>query len=90
MDGRLRIAAELLRQLLLAGMLSVQAVPPRLRVRTTSRGWWSGPFSMERPLAWATPLLVVPAAGRAGPAAAQLAWGHDDRARRAAVAAQPG
>jgi hypothetical protein len=68
MDGRLRIAAEPLHQLLLAGMTSVQAVPPRVRVRTTGRGWWSGPLSMARPLAWATPLLVVPAAGRAGPA----------------------
>ncbi len=32
MDGQLRIAADPLHQLLLAGMTSVQAVPPRVRL----------------------------------------------------------
>ena len=87
MDGQLRVATDPLHQPLLAGMVSVQAVPPKFRLSSEwaqllSQSVIDGALSCS-----ANPILLVPPARGVGPTAAQLVRAGDGAAGGIAAAA---
>jgi hypothetical protein len=87
MDGQLRVATDPLHQPLLAGMVSVQAVPPKFRLSSEWAQLLSQAVIDGAPSCSANPILLVPPARGVSPAAAQLVRLGDGAAGGVAPAA---